>query len=304
MRCAPTITPTRSCAASCARPPGSGASSPCRAAPRAAGQRGARRQPAHTARTVPYVMDVNAGGGRRGVPAARVRRMIHGHTHRPGVHDAHGRRRTGAAHRARRLVRAGKLPALGARQLPAARAASLKTARTGRELRAPAGAAPGSCRGEALALGGGRCSRPPAAHRGGGSARASTSAASGTSSAATPTAPASAAATSPARPAGAGLHLRRSPAWCLRPCVCRRRLHLRVQLLHLRALGLQDGLHLGFCAVGQVQQRREIVHMLRLACGRRCRASGVARTLCRQHSSAERDDTVAFINSLLAESGP
>ena len=45
---------------------------------------GSRR---HTARTVPYIMDVNAAAVSAAFRAARVRRMIHGHTHRPGVHD-------------------------------------------------------------------------------------------------------------------------------------------------------------------------------------------------------------------------
>jgi UDP-2,3-diacylglucosamine hydrolase len=45
---------------------------------------GSRR---HTARTVPYVMDVNAAAVTAAFRATRVRRMIHGHTHRPGVHD-------------------------------------------------------------------------------------------------------------------------------------------------------------------------------------------------------------------------
>ena len=45
---------------------------------------GSRR---HTARTVPYIMDVNAGAVEAALRAARVRRVIHGHTHRPGVHD-------------------------------------------------------------------------------------------------------------------------------------------------------------------------------------------------------------------------
>jgi UDP-2,3-diacylglucosamine hydrolase len=42
---------------------------------------------AHTARTVPYIMDVNAAAVTAAFRAARTRRMIHGHTHRPGVHD-------------------------------------------------------------------------------------------------------------------------------------------------------------------------------------------------------------------------
>ena len=45
---------------------------------------GSRR---HIARTVPEIMDVNGGAVTAALRAARVRRMIHGHTHRPGVHD-------------------------------------------------------------------------------------------------------------------------------------------------------------------------------------------------------------------------
>ena len=45
---------------------------------------GSRR---HTARTVPTIMDVNAEAVERAFRTAGVRRMIHGHTHRPGVHD-------------------------------------------------------------------------------------------------------------------------------------------------------------------------------------------------------------------------
>ncbi len=45
---------------------------------------GSRR---HTARTVPYIMDVNAAAVVAAFRAAQVRRMIHGHTHRPGVHQ-------------------------------------------------------------------------------------------------------------------------------------------------------------------------------------------------------------------------
>jgi UDP-2,3-diacylglucosamine hydrolase len=45
---------------------------------------GSRR---HTARTVPRIMDVNAAAVLAALRAAQVRRMIHGHTHRPGVHD-------------------------------------------------------------------------------------------------------------------------------------------------------------------------------------------------------------------------
>lgn len=45
---------------------------------------GSRR---HISRTVPYIMDVNAGAVAAAFRAGGVRRMIHGHTHRPGVHD-------------------------------------------------------------------------------------------------------------------------------------------------------------------------------------------------------------------------
>ena len=45
---------------------------------------GSRR---HTARTVPDIMDVNVAAVAAAFRATQVRRMIHGHTHRPGVHD-------------------------------------------------------------------------------------------------------------------------------------------------------------------------------------------------------------------------
>jgi UDP-2,3-diacylglucosamine hydrolase len=45
---------------------------------------GSRR---HTARTVPQIMDVNSSTVAAAFRAAQVRRMIHGHTHRPGVHE-------------------------------------------------------------------------------------------------------------------------------------------------------------------------------------------------------------------------
>jgi UDP-2,3-diacylglucosamine hydrolase len=45
---------------------------------------GSRR---HTARTVPNIMDVNQSAVAAALRAARTRRVIHGHTHRPGVHD-------------------------------------------------------------------------------------------------------------------------------------------------------------------------------------------------------------------------
>ncbi len=43
---------------------------------------------AHTTRTIPTVMDVNAAAVTAAFKAARVRTIIHGHTHRPAVHDA------------------------------------------------------------------------------------------------------------------------------------------------------------------------------------------------------------------------
>jgi UDP-2,3-diacylglucosamine hydrolase len=45
---------------------------------------GSRR---HTSRTVPTIMDVNPAAVAAAFRAAQVRRIIHGHTHRPGVHD-------------------------------------------------------------------------------------------------------------------------------------------------------------------------------------------------------------------------
>ena len=42
---------------------------------------------AHTSRAIPTIMDVNASAVTRAFRAARAHRMIHGHTHRPGVHD-------------------------------------------------------------------------------------------------------------------------------------------------------------------------------------------------------------------------
>jgi UDP-2,3-diacylglucosamine hydrolase len=45
---------------------------------------GSRR---HTSRTVPTIMDVNAQAVTAAFRAGRVRRIVHGHTHRPGVHE-------------------------------------------------------------------------------------------------------------------------------------------------------------------------------------------------------------------------
>ncbi len=42
---------------------------------------------AHAARTVPQIMDVSAAAVAAACRAADVRRIIHGHTHRPGVHE-------------------------------------------------------------------------------------------------------------------------------------------------------------------------------------------------------------------------
>lgn len=42
---------------------------------------------AHTARTVPFVMDVSADAVLSAYRATGARRIIHGHTHRPGVHE-------------------------------------------------------------------------------------------------------------------------------------------------------------------------------------------------------------------------
>jgi UDP-2,3-diacylglucosamine hydrolase len=41
----------------------------------------------HTSRTIPKIMDVNSDAVSQAFRVAEVRRMIHGHTHRPGIHD-------------------------------------------------------------------------------------------------------------------------------------------------------------------------------------------------------------------------
>jgi len=41
----------------------------------------------HTSRTIPTIMDVNEASVSAAFRATGVRRMIHGHTHRPAVHD-------------------------------------------------------------------------------------------------------------------------------------------------------------------------------------------------------------------------
>jgi len=45
---------------------------------------GSRR---HTARTVPNIMDVNSTAVAAAFRATRVARIVHGHTHRPGIHE-------------------------------------------------------------------------------------------------------------------------------------------------------------------------------------------------------------------------
>jgi UDP-2,3-diacylglucosamine hydrolase len=42
---------------------------------------------AHTGRTIPTIMDVNAGAVLRAMQATRTTRLIHGHTHRPDIHE-------------------------------------------------------------------------------------------------------------------------------------------------------------------------------------------------------------------------
>jgi UDP-2,3-diacylglucosamine hydrolase len=41
----------------------------------------------HTSRTIPKIMDVNSDAVAQAFRVAGVRRMIHGHTHRPDIHD-------------------------------------------------------------------------------------------------------------------------------------------------------------------------------------------------------------------------
>ena len=43
---------------------------------------------AHTARAVPEIMDVNSNAVEKAFRALDVRRMIHGHTHRPDIHNS------------------------------------------------------------------------------------------------------------------------------------------------------------------------------------------------------------------------
>jgi UDP-2,3-diacylglucosamine hydrolase len=43
---------------------------------------------AHTARTIPKIMDVNAAAVTAAFRSTGVSRIIHGHTHRPAIHDA------------------------------------------------------------------------------------------------------------------------------------------------------------------------------------------------------------------------
>jgi UDP-2,3-diacylglucosamine hydrolase len=43
---------------------------------------------AHTARVIPQIMDVNADAVAKAFRALEVRRMIHGHTHRPDIHNS------------------------------------------------------------------------------------------------------------------------------------------------------------------------------------------------------------------------
>ncbi len=42
---------------------------------------------AHTARVVPHIMDVDSGAVAAAYRATGARRIIHGHTHRPGIHE-------------------------------------------------------------------------------------------------------------------------------------------------------------------------------------------------------------------------
>jgi UDP-2,3-diacylglucosamine hydrolase len=42
---------------------------------------------AHTSRTVPRIMDVNAAAVETAFRVSHVNRIVHGHTHRPGIHD-------------------------------------------------------------------------------------------------------------------------------------------------------------------------------------------------------------------------
>jgi hypothetical protein len=63
-------------------------------------------------------------------------------------------------------------------------------------------------------------------------------------------------------------------------------LRLLEQLLHLRALLLQDGLHLGLLTIVEVEEYREAIHSLRLT----SRSSLRVRCLCHRHSHCAQQD--------------
>ena len=84
----------------------------------------------HTSQTLPRIMDVNPSAVEQTFRIAQVSQVIHGHTHRPAMHDAlaGGGGTIRPAHRARGLVRAGQFPALPRRTVGLARVASLRKA--------------------------------------------------------------------------------------------------------------------------------------------------------------------------------
>ncbi len=88
MRCAPTITRIRNFAAACERRSGRtkflGLPFDVRDSFANRARKGSK---AHNARTAPQIQDVNAAAVEIAYRTARVHRIIHGHTHRPGIHD-------------------------------------------------------------------------------------------------------------------------------------------------------------------------------------------------------------------------
>ena len=98
-------TPIRSCAALSGRPTGNGVFWRLPLADRELLANQARAgSKDHMARAIPDIMDVNEDAVSTAYRATRVRRIIHGHTHRPGIHDDGDRGGAGSEDGARCVV--------------------------------------------------------------------------------------------------------------------------------------------------------------------------------------------------------
>ncbi len=87
MRCARTTAPISACARRCGTPTGSGASSRSRCAQRRALAGAARTgSQAHTAAVEYAITDVNADSVALALRTSGAATLLHGHTHRPGIH--------------------------------------------------------------------------------------------------------------------------------------------------------------------------------------------------------------------------